>query len=428
MTFARKTAHGLLLLAALLMLATVPAWAQDHVTITDKGDYYEVIMDLNGGADLSQVAEEYVDKIKAMVPNLEQLADSYISDYLNEELGGGMIPVTFVYQQMLSRAQDFMDQLPGEYQETVRRAASRFQGGANNVLGDGLLSFDEAVMINLITDVARASACSSLSVWGARSATGNTITTRNLEWAPGNSNQLAQLHAVTTIKDGDKSICMVGFLGFMGALTVMNDDGILAGILDSGTGASYSSSGKRSYVFDLMYAMREFSTIEDIAAYMSDASHQYAFNHNIVLADGQRAAVLENNFSGSGGNMRRALRHADSTLQDGVSWGFDNALCVVNSFLLQGQSPNWTQTYNTARWEAYRSLLGGYAGPLGPDDLKTIATNCDGAPGGSDSIYQEIEMHIVVAQPGQRSWQIFFRPPDGPLPVNPTFQEVPIPF
>ncbi len=419
------------LLFFLYLGGATPAPAAGHVTMTDRGNYYEVVIDVRGGYNLADAAEEYVDKLREMVPNFESLGDSYINDLLTVELGDDMpVPVSMIYQYLLQRVEDFKSQIPQEYHDLIQGVADKLSGGTTNLLGDGKLSVDETFLLNLIGDVARATQCSSLSVWGSRSATGGTITTRNFEWYAGSQNQLAQLHAVTTIKTDSGSVCTVGFLGLFAAVSILNDHGIFAALLDSPTGATYSSAGKRSYPFDLLYAMLHYGSIEEVAAYLSEEDHHYAYNHDILFSDGNRALVLENNFSGSGSDMHRALRAWDSELQEGISWGFDNALCVVNSFMLKGNHHNQDQpgAGNQERWESYKRLLADSGQPVSLERMEAIACGDGSGPGGTGNIYEDSELQMIVVQPGVPSWRIFFRPKDGNLPTVPEYEEVPISF
>ncbi len=96
--------------------------------------------------------------------------------------------------------------------------------------------------------------------------------------------ELAQIQAVTTIKNGSMSVCTIGYLSVLGIITGFNDNGVFTGILDSPTGAAYSSSGKRSYIWDLRYALEHDSTAADVGAYMSDTSKQlYVQPFNFIV-------------------------------------------------------------------------------------------------------------------------------------------------
>lgn len=111
-----------------------------------------------------------------------------------------------------------------------------------------------------------------------------------------------------------------------------------------------------SYVFDLRYALENYSTIAGIADFMDDRS--YAFNHLIFLSDAEESKVLENNFSGTGVNMHRGLRSDDSILNTGVTWGFEDALACVNFFILEGNHDNHTEVIsNTTRWDSINTSL-----------------------------------------------------------------------
>ncbi len=399
-----------------------------NVTITNEQTHFEVVIDLSDGAELPDVAEEYYDQLVAAVPDFEALADSYLADLLQYDLAD-FVPLDYLYQICLQRTEDFKAQVPEEFQEMIQRIGSRFSGGQNNVLGDGRLSLDEAFMLNLLTDVIRVSQCSALSVFGPRSAAGRTITSRNLEWYQGSQNQVARFHALTTLIKGDQSVFMIGFLGCFGALSAINDDKIFAAILDCPTGMPYSSIGKRSYVFDLLYALMNYDTLAAVAGYLADPEKEYAFNHLIFFSDPDTSQVLENNFSGLGTDMHRALRSGESVLNPGLSWGVDNSPRAVNAFMLLGNHDNYTANLsNMNRWADYKSLIQAAGQPVDAEALKPIATHFDGSQSGEIDIYQSVEQQIMIIQPETLSLKIFFRPKEGDLPLAPQFEEVIISF
>ena len=75
------------------------------------------------------------------------------------------------------------------------------------------------------------SQCSALAVYGKRSQTKNTMAARMLDWNIGSQYQLAKVQCVMTIKNGHKSICTIGYLGFLGVVTGLNDNKVFAAIL-----------------------------------------------------------------------------------------------------------------------------------------------------------------------------------------------------
>jgi hypothetical protein len=251
---------------------------------------------------------------------------------------------------------------------------------------------------------------------------------RLADWDVGSSNQLAKIQAVYRINNGSKTITSIGFLGYQGILSGYNDDNVFVSILDSETGQPYSSTDKRSYSFDLRYALENENTLMDIANTMTEPNKKYAFNHLIFMADATAAAVLENNFSGTGSNMRRALRYDDSALNSGIAWGFTDAVASVNAFMLNGNHDNFTgETSNTARWSSIRNELAAKGETVSWAELKEIATYDGGnGPGSATSgdIYSEENTQIILFEPSTGKLEVAFHPKTGSVASNPTFDVI----
>lgn len=396
--------------------------AQDSsLSVVDRGSYYEVVVDYTSGVSRYAMGRELMQKTEQLLPDYEQLLDSYLV---------GVIADQSSYDALLDHVGDIKPQIPQEYREEMDGMASRLSGGDADSLGDGKLSVREFYLMQLITDVLRPTQCSAISVYGSRSATGHTMTARLLDWYDGPDNQLAQIQAVITVKNGSKSICSIGYLGFMGIITGFNESGIFAGILDSPSGFPYSSKGKRSYALDLRYALENRTTLSDAAGFMTDTSRHYAYNHLIFLSHKNESAVLENNFSGIGTNVRRALRRDSSALNPGILWGFNDAVAAVNSFLLAGNCDNHTGAlFNTARWSSIRTQLQHYSGAVTLDELKLIASFDNGDGPGNQSngdIYNNGNQQIVIFRPDSLYLEVAFKPRSGVLPTDPVFERIPV--
>ena len=397
--------------------------AQDTVTLADRGDYFAVTLDYTRGVSHYVMGQQLMKKILTAVPNFEQLMDSYIADIVGDQT---------TYYTILGRVEDIQPQIPQDYLDEIDGMASQLSGGNINTMGDGKLSKSELYVLEFFTDVGRSTQCSGISVYGPRSATGNTMTARVLDWYDGVNHELAQIQAVTTIKNGSMSYCTIGYLSILGIITGFNDNGVFAGILDSPTGTAYSSSGKRSYIWDLRYALEHDTTATDVGAYMADTSKHYTYNHLILLSDSHTSKVLENNFSGAGTNTHRALRSDVSALNPGVVWGFSNAVAAVNAFLLAGNYDNYTGILsNTQRWSSIKSQLQLCGDTVSLAELKQIASFDHGAIPQSQSggnIYNSGTQQIVIFQPDIFHLEIAFKPKTGVLPVNPLFEEIPVSF
>ncbi len=404
--------------AVLLSLILAGAAAAQPVNITDQGNYYEVIADYGTGVSPDSMGRALVAAARQAVPDFEPLVDTYLA----EKSGSNS-----VYNAWLARMADIRPQLAAAHAAEIEGMASQVSGGTSNVRGDGKLSRDEIFLLNLFPDACRGSQCCGLSVWGARSSSGRPITARLLDWSDGSSHQLAQIQAVTTIKHGGSSICLIGYLGFLGVITGFNDDGLFAGILDSPSGAAYSSAGRRSYPFDIRSALEDLGSIATAADYLSDTAKHYAYNHLVLLSDSVQGGVLENNFSGSGTNVHRALRRDSSTLNPGVSWPHGDAVAAVNSFVLAGNFDNHTVvSQNRARWRSFLDQMGAVGSVVDWGELRQIA-GYDGGNGpdyDTSDIYNAGNQQIVLFRPDSMGLEIAFRPRSGVLPADPLFEQV----
>jgi hypothetical protein len=395
--------------------------AKDDVTIVDRGNYYEVTLDYTRGATPRQMGVAYGKKIQEVIPNFETIVDSYISE------------VTFVppiYQILIARSQNLKAGIDPAYREEIEGLASTFSGADRNWFNDGRISTDEVYLLNLMGDVWRLTECAGAAVWGPRSATGKCITARLFDWSGGKMNQLTKIPAVTTIKNGDKSVCLIGYLGYLAAISGFNQQGVFGGVLDCQSGAGpYRSGGKRSYMLDLRYALEHYKTLDEVGAFLIDPANQYTVNHLIFLSDPNVSKVVENNFSGSGTNMRRALRTDTSPLNPGVTWDLPNAIGVVNSFVLEGNQDNHTMLgYNTERWATLKREIPAKGDTVSFEQLKQIATfHTDQFPGAQDAgdIYCGANQTIILFEPSTFHLEIAFKPRDGsPLPAQPVFNPV----
>jgi len=282
-------------------------------------------------------------------------------------------------------------------------------------------------MMNLLPDVGRGCQCNALGVFGARSETKKTILERTLDWHSGSQDQAAKIQSVMTVRNGDKAVCLIGYLGFFGTVTGFNKAGVFAGILDAPIGGPYSSAGKRSYPMDIRFALENQKSLSGIADYLSDASRQYTFNHLIFLADADTAKVLENNFTG-----KRTLRSDNSELQAGITWEFPNAVAAVNAFLLKGNASNFPMYgINEPRWKSFKSQLQSKGDVVTVEEIKQIASYRTGdapAKQPQGDLYNYMTQQIIIFQPASMTLEVFFHPRKGGLPRTPNFVTVPVAF
>jgi hypothetical protein len=298
------------------------------------------------------------------------------------------------------------------------------------LLGDGRLSARELLVIQFFPDVLRPWGCSASAAFGASSATGKTILGRNLDWFSGPLRISSHLHAVTVMRNGAKMSCNVGMLGGLFAGSQFNQSKVFGALLDAENRTlAYPTdvSGKRSYGFDLRYALDNYTTLQDVANYMK--VKDYAFNHLIFLADDTTAGVLEDNIGSAG----RGLRTFDSVLRAGLTWGIPDAIATVNDFRL----PNnyyAVDVSNDARWDSYRinyaaalasgtvdvnamKGIAGYAVWGGDDELGDVFL------AGSNDLKYSTNQSIILRMDTLEMW-IHFAPSTGSFPTSPTYLRV----
>lgn len=389
------------------------------VDIDWNGTFTKVIMDFNDSSHKEMWAL-YIEKLLQIFPTLEADYDGRLVSSMDRE----------TYNNRLGKLQYLKPQVPKDYQDEIKGMASKFSGGTNNILGDGKLSVDELYYISLYVDIIMARGCSAISVFGPASVTGKNMIARLVDWYPRTDN------AVFTIKNGDKSIVIIGRHLSIMAGTAFNDDGVFAALMAGGSPppVDFESKPYGSVAVDIRYALENYSTLEGVAKYLSE--REYTFSHQIFFADSRTGKVLENNLIDGG---IRALRGVDSPLGKGIDWEFDNIVAAVNTFFLE-QNYRYRGYRVDPRWTNLRKQLAtklrysaeGEVGKVTLNELKEIATfydktEHDAYPGSTiGDIYNSSTQSIVLFEPDTFHLQVFFRNNTRSPIKNPTFITVPI--
>lgn len=390
------------------------------VVITKIDNHYEVTLNYNSGKSRGEIGRDYGREIKKVLPNYEEIMDSYLGEITGDERN---------YRLCVSRANDIKPQLMDDYIAEIKGLASAFSGEVDSIPGDGKIGENEMFVMNLLTDVARSYECSALSVYGDKAEGNSTKTVRVLDWLLGSKGQLADIHTITTFKSGESSIATIGFLGYMGVITGFNDNSVFAGILDGGNGREYNSKDKRSYVFDIRYALERYNSVEEVGNYLKDSNRKYTFSHMIMLSDKNGSKVLENNMHP---DYVRDFRTDKSELNPGVEWGFDNAVGVVNAYMLKGNIDTYTNfVWNRVRWESMRQELAQKGDKVSLDELKEIASyskNPIPALQGRGNLYNVNTVQIITFEPETQDLQVYFKQKNHNINVKPIFEKIQVSF
>jgi len=391
------------------------------VVIKNMGSYFNVVIDLNSGKSHKEIGSLFGKAILKAVPDYEKLIDSYLKD---------MIVSNEIYMLFLSRAKSIENNMNRDYIDEIDGIASALSG-SEDILGDGKLSRNEAMLLNLIPDVARETQCCALSIYKKRSATKSTITGRILDWYSGSENQLAKVQSVITFENGNKSICSIGYLGYMGIISGFSDNKVFAAILDSANSEKYSEVGKRSYPFDIRYALENCNNLDGVGNFMISKGRQYSFSHLIFLSDPKKSKVVENNV-GSKEDSLRVLRDDQTVLNNGISWGIPDSIATVNSFQSKGNLDNHTMNLaNTMRWGSFKNELSKKGDIVTLGELKEIMSYYTGDKPNKQvlgDLYNSDTQQIIVFEPKNCNLEVAFRPINNVLPSKPDFIRIPVKF
>jgi len=428
-----------------------PAVTGPSVTVEDKGTHWEVVMDYTTGKTPYEMGKELGEAIIQAFPDYPATLDGWYACALRGAEG---------YMLVCSQRFDSVE-VDQKYLDELEGLADGLGLVDETSVGDGQLSRDELFVLNYYADVLHMWECTAIGVWGERSKTGDVLTSRTLGLpTSGCKAFLGELNSVLTVKDGKKSFCSVGLLGFMGLLTAFKPNGLYMAVLDCGltqpkhnpedephpviVPADYSRTTS-SICFSARYALENFSTIDEIGDYLT--AKDYHWNHLWFVADTEQAKVIENNISGPEGWTGKPLvRDVETELNPGVEpWVLDDSgipdthsIGVVNSFVAKGNYDNHTtHPRNVNRWhsqiEQLKQNLEEKGGKLDLSDLESIQTYYQGDKPGSIYIgdLYNYDWRVYTAQvylfcPNTLELWVFFennQVEDG-LPLPPVFEKV----
>lgn len=375
---------------------------QNAVKITEvvEGDtkYYNVVIDYDDKLKPKDIGKIYGEKIKEKISDFPEILDSYIADSIDDNQHE---------EDVFNRVQDLKPQVPENYRKEISGMAAALANGDKDDFGDGKLSLNELYAANMLGDVLLNNACSAVSVFKERSKTDTTITGRNMDWDI-NGNKLSDIYAVTTFKNGDKSIVSIGFIGFNAVITGFNNDKIFAAGLTSTSGQKLISNGKYSYAYKVREALENENSINGIVNELNNDN--YTNGHLVFLSSPNKSVVLENDIDD---NNDKKLRYHDSSIKqnitDDVNYNYSptlsNSIGAVNGFMLKDTRNNFINSEsNKTRWSTLTTELNNNQnnnGDLTIDGIKNVIS--------SKPLYNDRTIQTVLFVPETGKLKIAFR-------------------
>lgn len=372
-----------------------------------KDSYYDVTLDYEKGTPYSTGAA-YAEAIQLAYEEYEQFCEGYIFENIKaafNDLNGD-------YSVIENRTEIFRSSLDQNYKDELDGFSDRISGNSSGIKEDGILSKEEAILLQLVPDVLRGTACSAISANGQVTSTGERMTCRVLEWQLGSENQLCSCHTLLHIKNGRKSFMSLAYLGSLTILTAVNDDGVMLGELDVGSYdvVEYSCDNKTSYTYGMRYALENCTTAREAAEYLVNNALSYPYCVNILATDKNDAFVAELPVCPEEGIP--IIRDSSTPLLKGLNWDNPNYICAVNSFAALGNKDQITDTTrNIIRWNRYNELFCG-EDSLTPERMKQLLT-CEKTDNSLTRIRSSQLVHMALADYSTCTLQAILTNTDG---------------
>ncbi len=378
--------------------------------------YYDVTLDYENFSP-AEIGKAYAETLMEAYPTYHE----DIEPYIYENIYGAFPALEDDYTPVWDRVTYLSGTMQKEYWEEIDAYATALSGGTHGYNPDGKISYEEAVTLNFVPEALRGTACSALSLWGSKTATGDPITVRLLDWNLGTEFQMCTMQAVVHAKKAERSYTGISFLGFGNIVSAINNDGVFAAILDVGSGLDYSYDGRKCYTYDLRYALEEFDTAKEVGDFMNKNSANYTWSHNLIITDKNDSFCAEDVVlqEQEKGQATTVLRDADTPLIDNLTWDNPDSLCVVNSFVSRGNHESLWSNANAVRFNKYNEWVASKDSfTLG--ELKTVLTQ-EKVNQGKDANEAKVEnvrntgtVQMIIVDYHTGRIQVAFTPETGP--------------
>lgn len=373
--------------------------------------YYDVTLDYSKG-NAEQVGRAYASVILKSISDYENVMEPYLFENIRISLGS----MGRDYDSLLPRMEALYESLPYEYKAEVKGFAEEISKGEHGFIENGSISYEEGILMQMVPDALRGTACSALSLWGEKTLSGKNIMCRNLEWNLGSEEQMSHYHAVVHMSKGNKSITNITVLGLIGILTAVNNEGVFAAILDVGSnGENFEYENKKCYTYELRKALEVYTNAIDVGNFMVDNSSTFTFSHNIALSDNNGSYCAEDAVESlqKSGKGYSVLRAASTPIFEGLHWETKDAFFVLNSFAsINNQDTFSVGESNIVRCAKFNSWLKS-KGKFNLADVKEMLTQEKVDQDKVVAIHSKNVFHTVIIDYETGIIQAAFSSPEG---------------
>ena len=323
------------------------------VKVTDA--YFDITLD-EENATPYEAGFAYGAAINIMYPEYGEA----LEPYLFENIRAAFPTITDDFTPVENRMEGLFNSLDTHYQEEIKGLADGLGIKDHGINPDGILSVEELYIGQMIPDALRHTACSGLTLWGEKTDNHDMIAVRCLEWSLGSENFMCKVNTVLHIKNHEKSITSIGFLGLFDVISAVNDDGVMAAMIDQYTEQAFVYEGKTCYSFAIRKALEEYSTAKEVGEYMVKNAGNFTISHNVMVTDGKESYCAEDICESAqlAGKGFPSLRDCNTPIFKELSWDSPDSLCIVNATLTQGNFDAMSgQRVNVVRFAKYNKWV-----------------------------------------------------------------------
>jgi len=284
---------------------------------------------------------------KLIFSDIEQRYDAYLLASLSQ------MRFDDILKNRLPELKRYVD---SSYQKELEGVASAWSLVHKNKLGDGFLSWDEYLLLNLLPDLVLPANGTGFGVLDQVSKEDSTIIGRNFDFT--STAELRGLQTITVYDYKSRAVVNIGFAGIISVVTGFNESGLFVAHFNAAPDSSYQNpfkvkqnvkQGTQAHVFALRKALEVFNSASQAINYFSKQT--YGVSSNTLVADKKSIQVLE--YSSSG---KVEVRRWDSKVRANMRWGRKLQIAVVDCHALSDMTNNCRRAKDGYRWNHLRAL------------------------------------------------------------------------
>ncbi len=330
--------------------------------------------------DNKQIGIFIAKAVKKKFPDIEEQYDNFLAVALSP----------LQYEQLLLQVGTLKATVAPAYQAEVNAIADVWQLKTKNQLGDRRLSVTEFWLLQLLADLTDVNKGSAFAMINPHNK--NPIVARNVNWQA--SPDLKKLQTLSIYEYDNRTLVNIGFAGLVGVISGFNDQGLFVSLMDaSKLQVTNAPAAKQASSFELRTVLMNMNNVT--SANQALAQQRYARNQQILLADPENIAVLEQPALQSG-----LLRQLDSPLINEMPWHNRQQMVMVNCFVLKASARNCYTSQDHYQWERFTQLSKAFTKPS--LSVTEIAMIMQDRANGSEAIFNNDTVQAFLFTPNDR--------------------------